>query len=426
MGSSPVTITPDAAPVSITPDSTPAPRTWTDSAGDFASSLWKQINPVAGVKGAAQLAAHPIDTLKSDAGARQQIYNDAETAFKKGNYAEGASHLLNAAVPFLGPQLDAAGNDFLQGNYAKGAGSSAGMGLAMAAPEAISNLHPIQAIKNAIASTGAPERMYESALKPSTTIPAPKRAAMVQTGLQYEIPVSASGMEKLSNLVDDLNSNIKATIDAGSQAGQTVNKYAVASRLADTTKRFSNQVTPLSDLANISDTGNEFLGNQPNEIPASQAQAIKQGTYQQLKNTAYGTLKNSTVEAQKALARGIKEELVNQFPELKDLNADESKLLNLDPVLERAVNRISNHQVIGIGTPIAAGAAKAVTGSTAVGAISGLMKAVVDDPMIKSKLAIALARKGVPTVNAATRLGAYSSALGNAANGEAHADQEGQ
>lgn len=406
--------------------STPAPRTWNDSVSDFGKELWNQVNPVAGIKGAAQLTNHPIDSLKSDAGTRQDIYKSAEDAFKKGNYAEGAAHLLYAAIPFIGPQLDAAGNNFVQGHYAKGAGASVGMGLAAAAPEAISKLHPIQAMKEAIASTGAPERMYESALKPSTTIDATKRAAMVQTGLQNEIPVSASGMEKLGNLVDDLNKNIKDTIDAGNQAGQTVNKYAVASRLSGTVNKFARQVTPLSDLANISDTGNEFLNTQPTNIPASDAQALKQGTYQQLKGRAYGELKSATIESQKALARGIKEELVNQFPELKDLNSQESQLLNLDPILELAVNRISNHQIIGIGTPIAAGAAKAVTGSTGVGAVAGLMKAVFDDPMIKSKLAIALAKKGVPATNAATRLAAYSSALGNAASGGANADQEGQ
>lgn len=150
-----VTITPDApaqssAPVSITPDSTPAPSSWTSSVGDLASNLWKQINPIAGVKGAAQLTAHPIDTLKNDADARSQIYDSAESAFKKGNYAEGAAHLLNAAIPLLGPQMDAAGNDFLQGNYAKGAGSSVGMGLALAAPGAIKESGIVPAAKAAI------------------------------------------------------------------------------------------------------------------------------------------------------------------------------------------------------------------------------------------------------------------------------------
>src|SRR5579864_40559 len=410
----------NVTPVSAGTDT--KPRTWTDSVGDFGRELWNQVNPVAGIKGAAQLTSSPIQSLKSDAATRQQIYDSAEDAFKKGNYSQGAAHLLYAALPFIGPQLDAAGNNFVQGNYAKGAGASVGMGLSMAAPEAISDLHPIQAAKEAIASSGAPERMYESALKPSTTIPTAKRATIVQTGLENQIPVSNAGLEKIGNLVDDLNDSIKSEIAAGSAQGKTVNAYNVATRLADPYGRFQNQVTPLSDLAKIRETGQEFLENQPANIPASQAQALKQGTYAQLKGK-YGELSSATVEAQKALARGIKEELANQFPEINALNAQESKLIDLNSVLQTAVNRISNHQIIGIGTPIAAGAAKAVTGSAGIGAISGLMKAVFDDPVVKSKLAIALTQKGVPTANAASRLAAYSSALGNAATGGANADQ---
>lgn len=417
--------TPSASPqINFSKYETPSGKSWTDSVSDFGKELWNQVNPVAGIEGAAQLVNHPIDSWKSDSGARLKIYDDAEAAFKKGNYTEGAAHLLYAALPFVGPQLDAAGNNFAQGNYAKGAGASVGMGLAAAGPEALSDLHPIQAAKSVIAASGAPERMYESALKPSTTIPPVKRAAMIQTGLENAIPVSSTGVEKLGNLVDDLNSKIKAEIDAGNQAGKTVNKYAVASRLGDTAQKFSTQVTPISDLMNISDTGNEFIATQLNDIPASDAQALKQGTYQQLKGRAYGELKSATIESQKALARGIKEELANQFPELKDMNGEESKLLNLDPVLQKAVNRISNHQIIGIGTPIAAGAAKAVTGSTGVGAVAGLMKAVFDDPLIKSKLAIHLMQKGVPVENAASRISAYSSGLGNAAGDAGSADQQ--
>jgi hypothetical protein len=104
---------------------------------DFASALWKQVSPVAGIKGAAQIAAHPIDSIKNDAETRQNIYSNAENEFQNGNYARGAAHLLYAALPFIGPQLDAAGNDFAEGRAARGAGTSVGLGLGLAAPGAI-------------------------------------------------------------------------------------------------------------------------------------------------------------------------------------------------------------------------------------------------------------------------------------------------
>jgi hypothetical protein len=269
-------------------------------------------------------------------------------------------------------------------------------------------------------ASDAAGKLYQSALKPSLAgSNVAKIPGFIKTGLENQIPVSAAGLEKLSDLVDDLNTKIKSQIDAGSQAGQTVNKYAVASRLGDTAKQFANQVNPNADLATISDAGNEFLGNQPTNIPASDAQALKQGTYQQLKSRSYGELSSAAVESQKALARGLKEELQNQFPEIKDLNAQEGQLIGLDGALQKAVARISNHQLMGIGTPIAAAAGKAITGSGPLGFAAGVLKSIVDDPAVKSRLANVLYRasKGtIPLPEGLGRITAFSGALGKASS----------
>lgn len=271
----------------------------------------------------------------------------------------------------------------------------------------------IEAVQRRMAAE-APE-LYKSALKP-TTVPSKQAqvAKGIQTGLNYEIPVSEAGVEKLSALIDETNRAIKDAID--SKPGQTVNKYKIAARLSDTADRFSQQVAPTTDLETISKIGNDFLDTKPGEIPASDAQAMKIGTYQQVKRN-YGTLSLASVEAQKALARGAKEELANAFPELNELNAKDSAFYGLDPLLQRAVARISNHQVIGIGTPAAGMAAKAATGSGAAAAVAGMLKAVVDNPSVKSRLAIMLnnASKGKITLpQAMTRVAAYSAALGKA------------
>jgi hypothetical protein len=43
-----------------------------------------------------------------------------------------------------------------------------------------------------------------------------------------------------------------------------------------------------------------------------EAQAMKTGTYAQLKAKAYGELKGADIEAQKAIARGLKEEIASE------------------------------------------------------------------------------------------------------------------
>lgn len=386
-----------------------------DSAGDFLSGLWKQINPVSGLKGAAQLAAHPIDTYMADADQRQGIYKQAEESFKNGNYTEGSARLLHAFLPFLGPQMNAAADDFEAGNYAKGAGTSVGLGLNVAGPAAVGKGITATlpgSMRDFMLSKA--KSLYQSALKPSLRAGAPDPGQLAETGLENNIPVSSGGVDKISGPIDDLNNSVKQTIAA--QPGKTVNAFGIADRLQQTAQKFQNQVNPTADLNAIRESGADFLQNNPSDIPADQAQALKTGTYQQLSDRAYGELGSATIEAQKALARGLKEELVKQFPEIADLNARESKLIDLDSALDTAVRRIGNHQLFGIGTPLAAAGAKAISGSSGVAAVSGLMKAVFDNPVVKSKLAIALnqASKGGVTLGGATaRVEGYANALGN-------------
>jgi F0F1-type ATP synthase membrane subunit c/vacuolar-type H+-ATPase subunit K len=391
-------------------ESAATPRTWIDSAKDVAKEWWDKVNPVSAVQGLAQAAQHPLDTGSAMLKNQGDLAIKAKQAFDKGNYTEGIQHFLNYLVPVLGPQTDEAGNLAAAGEYAKATGQTLGIATNIAAPELLKNA----GIKLPVGQI--PERMYQSALKPSTTLPAGQVKSAIATGLEQQIPVSSEGVAKLGSLISDLSDKVKAQIQASSNAGATVNPFKIASRLSDTAQRFATQVTPEADLNAVSETGNEFLRNNPGPIPAAQAQAMKQGTYQQLSNKAYGELASSTVEAQKALARGIKEELEQQFPEIKALNAEQGKMIGLDSVLQRAVQRINNHQLLGIGTPLAAGAGGVLTGSPAGAAAAGAMKLILDNPEVKSKLAIALsqASKGVSIPLANSRIGWYANALGHA------------
>jgi len=266
-----------------------------------------------------------------------------------------------------------------------------------------------------------PEAAYESALKPSTMLSAGDRASVIQTGLDQGIPVSKGGLEKIGGRIDALNQAIKDQIAA--DPTRQISPVPALQNLRSVRAKFANQVNPAADVNAVNAAGNEFAdnfgpnGNYPQgTMPADAAQAMKQGTYRALGNKAYGELKGASIEAQKALARGLKEEIANQFPEINNLNAQESKLLDLEPVIERAVNRTANHQLIGIGSPIAGTAIKATTGSTSAGAVAMALKAVLDNPMVKSRLAIAVSRaQKIPFSQASGRVAAYAEALGASA-----------
>lgn len=326
-------------------------------------------------------------------------------------------------------------------------GTVAGVGVGGAADAALSGVKP--ALGRVALMGRTPAEAYETALKPSTAISQADRESLVQTGLQNKIPVSKGGFETLSNRIDELNNAIKAEI--AKDPTRPIDPNAVATRADQARANFAKQVNAQPDLDAIEASRQQFLkeqGAQPGKpaiapqptgildaqgrpvmtqgtpatppqpappMNAADAQEMKQGTYRVLKGK-FGEQGSAAVEAQKSLARGIKEEIATQFPEIGNLNAQESKLLDLQPVLERAINRIGNHQLIGIGTPIAAAATQAVTGSGKIGAIAAVMKAVLDDPFVKSRLAISLSKGGnIPYGQAVTRVGAYSTALATTA-----------
>lgn len=311
------------------------------------------------------------------------------------------------------------------------AGSAvAGGGAIAGTPSAGRILNPKPAISRALLMGRTPQGAYESALKPSTTISPEERAAIVETGLTEKIPVSKTGLDRIGDLIDEHNRLIKATIDA--DPNRPISPARAAQNVEATRNRFATQVNPTADVSAIDSAKAEFLdqfrskpGGAVRDMTAEEAQAMKQGTYRALGDKAYGELKGASIEAQKALARGLKEELAVQFPELKTLNASESRLLDLKPVLEKAVSRISNHQTIGLGSPVVAGAAKAMTGSSKLASAAFVVKAVLDNPVVKSRLAIALSRGAkIPYSQAIARVASYQASLASAVPGLLSASSE--
>lgn len=407
------------------------PHGFLQSAQHAIANWWDQVNPVKNAQGLAETVAHPLDAIKAYGAANSELAHKAQESFKKGDYSEGLRHslsyLLNG-LPGVGTTLDEAGTKTGTGDISGGVGETAGLATNILAPELVKGASaaiPVSAkgaAKAAVQKTA--ERIYQSALKPSPAAGAEAGAEMSKTALTHAIPVSEAGIEKLSGLIDNLNQKIADKIKAGAAAGAAIDPNAVATRLNDTRSRFANQVNPNADLAAIESTGQEFLQNagakpaqaavppQPTGVLNAQgqpvmtagtpatpatpappmavdaAQSMKQGTYSQLRKK-YGELSSAQIEAEKALARGIKEELQNVFPEIQGLNAEESKLLQLQPALDRAVARVANHDIIGLGAPVAA-AGGAVTAGGPGAAVGFFVKKILDDPQMKSKLAIAI------------------------------------
>lgn len=375
------------------------------------SLLHRFINKT--VQGAGTPFVHPVDTA---VGAVKTIA-DTANPLRVGppQFLKDAYHSVADSPDKAGAVAELLGN--LVGGTATGelGGAALGAGIKAAAPLA----------GRAALLGKTPEGAYESALKPSPSVDAGTRAQVVDIALKNSIPVSKGGLAKLQDQIETLNQAIKQEID--NDPTRPIDPNKVATRADDAHAKFSQQVNKTKDLNAIEESRQQFLQEQgqPQLAPgvagpaapappmnAADAQAMKQGTYRVLKGK-FGEQGSASVEAQKALARGLKEEIATAFPEIAKMNASESRLLELQPLLERAVNRISNHQAVGIGTPAAGAAMKAASGSGVASSAAMVMKAVLDNPGIKSRLAIAVSKGAkIPYADALARVAAYSGSLG--------------
>lgn len=192
-------------------------------------------------------------------------------------------------------------------------------------------------------------RLMQSAIKPTIAqLKTGDAQTAVETLLQYGISPTKGGVNKLKDLIDGLNSQIAN--DIGSSTA-TVSKQKVLDTLADVRTKFGNQVSPTGDLNAIKGVADDFAAHPGlplgDAIPVQQAQALKQGTYQVLAKK-YGEAGSAVTEAQKGLARGLKEEVASAVPGVQALNAEESRLITTLNVAERRALMEMNKNPMGL------------------------------------------------------------------------------
>ena len=175
--------------------------------------------------------------------------------------------------------------------------------------------------------------LMQSALKPpKSELLKGNAARAIDTMLEEGINVSKGGVTKLRDKINALNVEIAEAIK---NSPETINKYAAARELQMLTNKMLRQANPNADIAAIRSAWTEFL-NHPlfasqSNIPVQLAQQVKQGTYQSLGSKAYGgELKATDIEAQKTIARGIKNHIANKIPGIDKLNKADSELINAE------------------------------------------------------------------------------------------------
>ena len=192
------------------------------------------------------------------------------------------------------------------------------------------------------------KKLMQSALKPTIAqLRTGDAQSAIDTLLKYGINPTKGGVEKMQGMVGDLNDQIAQKI---ADSGATVSKNTVMDSLNGVRQQFGRQVSPTADLGAIEGVAQDFAAHPSiagDAIPVQLAQQMKQGTYSVLAKK-YGQVGAADTEAQKALARGLKEQIAAVVPDVGVLNGQESQLINALKVSERRAMMDANKNPMGL------------------------------------------------------------------------------
>lgn len=279
-------------------------------------SFMDRFKGAAGTVGSALLASNPLMATRIAPEADKQLNEATRTA----GYSAGGS-VTDLLAGHVSPEL-AGRAGYLANIYTQSLPVIAGTWLGGQAGQSLKE--------------PAKDLMW-SAVKPTLADQQKGKAARaVKTLLEEGVSPTKGGVNKLRTMAEKLTPEIEQAV---AQSPERISKAAVADRLRQTSQQFENQVNPTSDLRAVENAWTEFMQHPQlagkTDMSAQLAHKLKQGTYQQLGSKPYGELQGAATEAQKALARGLREEVAKAVPSVVKPLARQSDLYNALNVAER-------------------------------------------------------------------------------------------
>jgi len=369
----------------------------------------------------ASIVAHPIDTTKAVWGLLEATGNKlgrlaAETATGqdlsafKGDSEQVADQVGQFIVDRYG-SIDAAKTTLEQdpiGALADLAGIISGGGIATRSKvlqKIGAAAEPINVISNTlkygagkIIPKGMPAKMYEEVAKFSTVKGKKKRGKMIETAMDERIPPTHAGVDKMQAQLIALRTEIDTLIDSVPD-DQLVDASKIKRHLeALKSDKAGFRVDASKDMGFIDDQIaklDDLIAVQGGQVTVRQMHEFKKDIYDTInydkKQRSGSKVRDDTY---KGIARGAKEAVEEAIPGIKELNAKQGRLMELERPLEQAAARIGNRDKISFTAPIntVAGAylSEAVGIPPVVGAGIGAGLSAAFSPKAKAHLALSL------------------------------------
>ncbi len=260
-----------------------------------------------------------------------------------------------------------------------------------------------------------PTKMYESAAKFSTT--RKDSGANTKALMEERIPLTRNGSTKLKEVIISINNEIDKILTNSPNAETRIPSKFVFNRIQGLKNKLLNTVEGVKDRKIIDKIVEGYL----DEIKATGQTTMTLKELHEWKKKTYGKVtdwapgKGNKVKVKdetfKELAKGAKETIEAMEPKTRALNNRQAPLLDIREGLERAIGRIENRDLIGMGDLIKMGVGGGggaslgtlVGASGAGGGIGtgiGALAAALGRPTVKSRIATELhhLQKGKPAI----------------------------
>lgn len=239
--------------------------------------------------------------------------------------------------------------------------------------------------------------LYESAAKFSTTLSPAERTRITETALKNQIPLSYEGLGMVQSKLTDLGDKMDTLITNATDKNIKIPATKVLESLKDVKKQSGGfKIEAAQDIKEINNIEKQFKDylkkNKITSVTPQQLQEFKADAYKRIDfGRAPEKPSLAKEEAYRAMAGSARQSLEEFMPELRDINAQYGALRELQPNLQRAVGRIENRDLMGLGATAKTGAGGALGGIP--GALVGFGQSLLDSPKIKGKAALELYKK---------------------------------
>ena len=215
------------------------------------------------------------------------------------------------------------------------------------------------------------EMLYQSAMKPSTTLSPKKRKELLKAGLDAGATPHEGSVSKITGqraqLLDDVYE-----IEKQAKATDLTDPKGLFKYVDDVKTEYAppviNTTAALKAVDDVVDQMQEAIFmNGGNPLTVQELARIKRNIYQQVdfdERRLRGAIDQPSDKTMKAIARAAKEAIEEIVPEVKTKNHLYGVLSDLQDKLQvPAANRIGNRDLVGLGLPAAAGAGQVVAGN---------------------------------------------------------------